>query len=98
MFTPHKTSAGEETGHGIDWGVGKTPSGKSFYAHSGGSVGGTSQLIVYPDSRVVIALAISLSEATWKERLKPARNNLGLCRVATTKKRHDRSCPFVEFQ
>jgi serine beta-lactamase-like protein LACTB, mitochondrial len=67
MFTSQKTSAGEETGYGIGWGIGKTPSGKQFYAHSGGSVGGTSQLIVYPDSRVVVALVTNLSGGTWKE-------------------------------
>ena len=67
MFTSQKTTAGEETGYGIGWGIGKTPSGKLFYAHSGGSVGGTSQLIVYPDSRVVVALVSKLSDSTWKE-------------------------------
>jgi CubicO group peptidase (beta-lactamase class C family) len=67
MFTSQKTSVGEETGYGIGWGIGKTPSGKPFYAHSGGSVGGTSQLIVYPDSRVVVALVTNLSGGTWKE-------------------------------
>jgi serine beta-lactamase-like protein LACTB, mitochondrial len=66
MFTSQKTSAGEETGYGIGWGIGKTPSGKPFYEHSGGSVGGRSQLIVYPDSRVVVALVTNLSEGTWK--------------------------------
>jgi serine beta-lactamase-like protein LACTB, mitochondrial len=66
MFTSQRTSAGEETGYGIGWGIGKTPSGKRFYAHSGGSVGGTSQLIVYPDSHVVVALVTNLSDGTWK--------------------------------
>jgi serine beta-lactamase-like protein LACTB, mitochondrial len=67
MFTSQKTSAGEETGYGIGWSIGKTSSGKPFYAHSGGSVGGTSQLIVVPDSRVVVALVTNLSGGTWKE-------------------------------
>lgn len=35
-------------------------------AHAGGSVGGTSQLIVYPDSHVVVALVTNLSGVTWK--------------------------------
>jgi hypothetical protein len=41
MFTSQRTAVGEETGYGIGWGIGKTPSGKQFYAHCGGSVGGT---------------------------------------------------------
>jgi CubicO group peptidase (beta-lactamase class C family) len=66
MFTAQKTSAGEETGYGIGWGIVKTPSGKQIYAHAGGSVGGTSQLIVYPDSHVVVALVTNLFGGTWK--------------------------------
>jgi serine beta-lactamase-like protein LACTB len=66
MFTSQKTSAGEETGYGIGWDIVKTPSGKQVYAHAGGSVGGTSQLIVYPDSHVVVALVTNLSGGTWK--------------------------------
>jgi CubicO group peptidase (beta-lactamase class C family) len=66
MFTSQKTSAGEETGYGIGWGLGKSPSGKRVYAHSGGAVGGTSQLIVYPESHIVIALVTNYSESQWK--------------------------------
>lgn len=66
MFTSQKTIAGEETGYGIGWGVRKSKSGKLVYEHSGGSVGGTSQLIVYPESRIVIAMANNLSNAPWK--------------------------------
>ena len=66
MFTSQKTSAGEESGYGIGWGIVERPSGKPIYAHAGGSVGGTSQLIMYPDSRVVVALVTNLSGGTWK--------------------------------
>jgi hypothetical protein len=31
-----------------------------------GSEGGTTQLIIYPDSRVVIAFLTNFSEAPWK--------------------------------
>jgi CubicO group peptidase (beta-lactamase class C family) len=65
-LTSQKTGAGEETGYGIGWGIVKTPSGKQTYAHAGGLVGGTSQLVVYPDSHVVVALATNLSGGTWK--------------------------------
>jgi serine beta-lactamase-like protein LACTB len=66
LFTSQRTKAGEETGYGIGWGLGKTSNGKIFYAHSGGAVGGTSQLIVYPESGVVIAMINNLSDAPWK--------------------------------
>jgi serine beta-lactamase-like protein LACTB, mitochondrial len=66
LFTSQKTTAGEATGYGIGWGVGKTGSGKIVYEHAGGAVGGTSQLIVYPESGVVIAMINNLSGASWK--------------------------------
>jgi serine beta-lactamase-like protein LACTB, mitochondrial len=66
MFTSQKTSSGEETGYGIGWGVNKSKSGKMVFEHSGGSVGGTSQLIVYPETRVVAALVTNLSDRKWQ--------------------------------
>ncbi len=66
LFTSQKTSDGNETGYGIGWSIRKSVSGQPIYDHSGGSIGGTSQLIVYPDSRVVVALLTNLSEALWK--------------------------------
>jgi CubicO group peptidase (beta-lactamase class C family) len=66
MFTLQKTTSGEETRYGLGWFVRKPPAGELIYAHSGGSVGGTSQLIIYPESRLVIALVTNLSDADWK--------------------------------
>jgi serine beta-lactamase-like protein LACTB, mitochondrial len=66
MFTSQKTSSGEETGYGIGWGIAKSPSGKQTYEHSGGSVGGHCQLILYPDTHVVVALVTNLSGADWR--------------------------------
>jgi hypothetical protein len=50
----------------MGWFIHKSESGQRIYEHSGGSVGGTSQLIVYPDTRVVVALTTNLSDAPWK--------------------------------
>jgi len=65
MFTSQMTNAGEETGYGFGWGVGKSNSAKLMYEHAGGSVGGTSQLIIYPETHVVVALVTNLSERKW---------------------------------
>jgi CubicO group peptidase (beta-lactamase class C family) len=56
LFTPQKTSDGKATGYGMGWGIGTSHGGQRIFEHSGGSVGGTSDLIVYPDSGVVIAM------------------------------------------
>ncbi len=66
IFTPQKTKTGEPSPYGIGWFIRRSHSGKLVYEHSGGSIGGTSQLILYPDSHVVVALVTNLSGGTWK--------------------------------
>jgi serine beta-lactamase-like protein LACTB, mitochondrial len=66
MFTPQKTKTGEPIIYGIGWFIRKSHSGKPIYEHSGGSVGGTSQLILYPESDLAIAITCNLSDARWK--------------------------------
>lgn len=56
LFTPQKTVDGKETEYGMGWFIHKSKSGQRVYEHSGGSVGGTSQLILYPDAHVVVAM------------------------------------------
>jgi serine beta-lactamase-like protein LACTB len=66
LFTSQKTKSGEETGYGMGWGIAKSPSGRVVYEHSGGSIGGSSQLMVYPETRVVVALVTNLTSREWK--------------------------------
>ncbi len=66
LFTSQKTNTGEETGYGMGWSIHKSKSGQRVYEHSGGSVGGRCQLIIYPDSRVVVALLTNLDSAPWR--------------------------------
>jgi CubicO group peptidase (beta-lactamase class C family) len=56
LFTSQKTSAGQETGYGMGFFIRKSESGQRVYEHAGGSIGASCQLIVYPDSHVVIAM------------------------------------------
>ena len=65
LFTPQKTKSGEETGYGMGWGITKSPSGRVVYEHSGGSIGGSSQLMVYPETHVVVALVTNLTSREW---------------------------------
>lgn len=66
MFTAQKTKNGQPIAYGIGWFIGKSQSGKPIYQHSGGSIGGTSQLILYPESHLVIAMTCNLSDGHWK--------------------------------
>jgi CubicO group peptidase (beta-lactamase class C family) len=56
LFTSQKTTGGQPTGYGFGWFIEKSKSGKRIYDHSGGSVGGTAWLMIYPDTHIVVAL------------------------------------------
>lgn len=53
---PQKTSNGKETGYGIGWMKFDRPSGKTFYGHSGGSVGGITYFLIHQPSETVLAI------------------------------------------
>jgi serine beta-lactamase-like protein LACTB, mitochondrial len=55
LWTSQRTAAGEATGNGIGWFLGTDAKGRRTVSHSGGSVGGTANLIIYPDQRLVVA-------------------------------------------
>ena len=55
MWTPQRTADGKPTTYGIGWAVTTDSTGRTSYSHSGGSVGGTALLVVYPREQVVFA-------------------------------------------
>lgn len=63
LFTSQKTAAGERTNYGIGWRVAPDEKGRPTVGHSGGSVGGTTMLLIYPESGVVVAMAVNMSGA-----------------------------------
>jgi CubicO group peptidase (beta-lactamase class C family) len=67
LFTSQRTSTGQETGYAICWEVKPDPEGHRMYAHGGGSVGGTSYLLIYPDDRVVLAVQNNLTDANYQD-------------------------------
>jgi len=54
-----ETSDGQPTDYGIGWLVGGDSLGRRRVRHSGGSVGGTAQLVIYPDAKLVVALLVN---------------------------------------
>jgi hypothetical protein len=52
----------------MGWFVVQSKSGKLIYEHSGGSVGGSSELIIYPESKLVVAFICNFSGSDdgWK--------------------------------
>ena len=59
LWTPMQTSDGTSTEYGIGWTVERDSLGRRRVRHSGGSVGGTAHLIIYPDQRVVVAVLVN---------------------------------------
>ncbi|HEX9793619.1 MAG TPA: serine hydrolase domain-containing protein [Planctomycetota bacterium] len=65
MWTSQKTNAGEETGYGVGWFLGRYGPGgaKTRIGHGGGSIGGTTQLALYVEDGLVVAVASNLTSA-----------------------------------
>jgi serine beta-lactamase-like protein LACTB len=59
LWTSMRSSDGEPTEYGIGWIVETDSLGRRRVRHSGGSVGGTAQLVIYPDQNVVVALLVN---------------------------------------
>jgi CubicO group peptidase (beta-lactamase class C family) len=57
LFTPQKASDGKPTDYGIGWFIGKDAQGHRILLHTGGSIGGTSVLLLHPETKTVFALA-----------------------------------------
>jgi CubicO group peptidase (beta-lactamase class C family) len=62
LWTPLTLESGKSTGYGLGWGA-DTVDGRRVIGHSGGSVGGTTQFLIFPDERMVVAVTTNLSDA-----------------------------------
>lgn len=62
-----KTSDGKLTQYGIGIRCGKDDHDRSWFGHSGGSIGGTSMLLMYPDQDLVVVTLINLTSAQMNE-------------------------------
>ena len=63
LFTEQTTTGGESVNYGFGWRLTADSSGKHYRQHSGGAIGGTSQLIVQPETGVVVAAMVNMSNA-----------------------------------
>ena len=57
------TNNGQETNYGIGWRTAEDKKGRSWIGHSGGSVGGTSMMLIYPESELIVVTLVNLSRA-----------------------------------
>ncbi len=66
LFTSQKTNDGLETGYGMGWSTNVDKQGRRIIGHSGGSVGGTTQFIMYPDEGIIVCLISNLSNTRYE--------------------------------
>lgn len=63
LWTSQKTKDGKDTEYGIGWTVDRDAKGRRRVRHSGGAMGGTANLVIYPDERLVVALLVNSDES-----------------------------------
>ncbi|MGB5302335.1 MAG: serine hydrolase domain-containing protein [Gemmatimonadota bacterium] len=61
LQTPQTLRNGESTNYGIGWSSGEQDDGDRTYAHAGGSVGGTTLLLLVPEHDLVVAGVVNIS-------------------------------------
>ncbi|MBL9188939.1 MAG: beta-lactamase family protein [Opitutaceae bacterium] len=72
MFTPQKTTAGKATDYGIGWRIVRDAAGHRVMLHTGGSIGGTSVLLLHPETNTVVAMVCNHSKSPFaKENWEP---------------------------
>lgn len=65
--TPMHTKNGKNTHYGFGWVSRTDEAGRHWVGHSGGSVGGTAFLIIYPESGVVVGILSNESSARYND-------------------------------
>lgn len=65
FIRPQRTAAGESTNYGIGFASGRDELGRPWFGHSGGSVGGVTQFLVFPEQRLVIAIVTNASSVRY---------------------------------
>ncbi len=59
LWTSQHTLDGKATDYGIGWGVQKDAHDRRRVSHSGGSVGGTANLLIYPAEHLVVVVLVN---------------------------------------
>ncbi|HIF14903.1 MAG TPA: class A beta-lactamase-related serine hydrolase [Bacteroidetes bacterium] len=65
MLNKQRTLYGEEVDYGIGWRIKTDDKGRSWFGHRGGSVGGSSQFIIYKDAELIIAILTNISKLKY---------------------------------
>ena len=61
LTTSQKLIGGEETKYGIGWRSQDDDKGYHWIGHTGGAVGGTSKMVIYPDGNIIVVVLTNIS-------------------------------------
>jgi CubicO group peptidase (beta-lactamase class C family) len=59
LWTPMTTRDGQSTHYGLGWSILTDSTGRRRIGHTGGSMGGTATLQIYPEQRLIIAILVN---------------------------------------
>ncbi|MFZ2236318.1 MAG: serine hydrolase domain-containing protein [Dokdonella sp.] len=79
LWTEQKTTSGEGVGYGIGWRIVVDDDGVRTIGHGGGSIGGSTQLWLYPKDSLVIAMISNLTELDYADVLPKLRTLVMKC-------------------
>lgn len=65
MLTDNSLPDGKKTGYGIGWGLKVDKKGRKIISHTGGNTGSVCRLIVYPESKLTIAVVSNTYGIDW---------------------------------
>lgn len=65
LTNSQKTKNGKLTEYGIGWASGYDELNKYYYGHSGGSIGGTSHMIIYPEEEISVVILTNMSNVRF---------------------------------
>ena len=61
------TADGASTNYGMGWASQMDGAGNQWFGHSGGSIGGITQLVAYPEPQVVVAMLTNSSRVDYAD-------------------------------
>lgn len=62
LWTSQHTSDGKTTDYGMGWGLRHGENGREWVGHTGGSVGGTANLLICPKEHLIVAILVNSDE------------------------------------
>ena len=74
LTTSYKTNNGKKTNYGIGISIRKTKNNTTKLSHSGGGIGASSMLLIYPDEEIVISILTNLSGVKMRNYIKGLEN------------------------